>query len=56
MTLDYYRIFYYVAKYKSFSKAARMLDNNHLWHAGAFGIPVWDGGGFYSDCHNYDWQ
>lgn len=28
MTLDYYRIFYYVAKYKSFSKAARMLDNN----------------------------
>lgn len=28
MTLDYYRIFYYVAKYKSFSKAAKMLDNN----------------------------
>ena len=28
MPFDYYRIFYYVAKYKSFSKAARMLDNN----------------------------
>ena len=28
MTLDYYRIFYYVSKYKSFSNAARMLDNN----------------------------
>lgn len=28
MTLDYYRIFYYVAKYKSFSKAAKILRNN----------------------------
>ena len=28
MTLDYYRIFYYVAKYKSFSKAAQILHNN----------------------------
>lgn len=28
MTLDYYRIFYYVAKYKSFSKAAQILGNN----------------------------
>ncbi|WP_448909400.1 LysR family transcriptional regulator [Holdemanella biformis] len=28
MTLDYYRIFYYVAKYKSFSKAAKILHNN----------------------------
>lgn len=28
MTLDYYRIFYYVAYYKSFSKAAKILHNN----------------------------
>lgn len=28
MTLDYYRIFYYVARYKSFSKAAQILGNN----------------------------
>ena len=28
MTLDYYRIFYYVAKYKSFSKAAEILMSN----------------------------
>lgn len=28
MTLDYYRIFYYVATYKSFSKAAKILNNN----------------------------
>lgn len=28
MTLDYYRIFYYAAKYKSFSKAAQILGNN----------------------------
>ena len=25
ITYDYYRIFYYVAKYKSFSKAATIL-------------------------------
>ena len=25
---DYYRIFYYVATYKSFTKAAEMLNNN----------------------------
>ncbi len=25
MTLDYYRIFYYVAQYQSFSKAAEIL-------------------------------
>lgn len=25
MPFDYYRIFYYVAKYKSFSKAAKFL-------------------------------
>ena len=28
MTLDYYRIFFYVARYKSFSKAAQMLGSN----------------------------
>ena len=28
MTLDYYRIFYYVAQYQSFSKAAEILGNN----------------------------
>lgn len=28
MTLDYYRIFFYVARYKSFSKAAEALNNN----------------------------
>lgn len=28
MTLDYYRIFYYVAHYQSFSKAAEILGNN----------------------------
>ena len=25
---DYYRIFYYVAQHKSFTKAAEALDNN----------------------------
>ena len=28
MTLDYYRIFYYAARYKSFTKAAEVLHNN----------------------------
>ena len=28
ISYDYYRIFYYVAQYKSFTKAALMLDNN----------------------------
>ena len=28
ITYDYYRIFYYVAKYKSFSKAASALSSN----------------------------
>ena len=28
ITYDYYRIFYYVAKYRSFSKAARVLMRN----------------------------
>ena len=28
ITYDYYRIFYYVAKYKSFSKAADVLMRN----------------------------
>jgi len=28
ITYDYYRIFYYVAQYHSFSKAAEILDNN----------------------------
>lgn len=28
ITYDYYRIFYYVAKYKSFSKAANVLGSN----------------------------
>lgn len=28
ISYDYYRIFYYVAQYKSFTKAAQMLDNN----------------------------
>ena len=28
MILDYYRIFYYVAQYKSFSKAAEVMGNN----------------------------
>lgn len=28
VTFDYYRIFYYVAQYKSFTKAAEILDNN----------------------------
>ena len=28
VSYDYYRIFYYVAKYKSFTKAAKMLDNS----------------------------
>ena len=28
MILDYYRIFYYVAQYKSFSKAADVMGNN----------------------------
>ena len=28
ISYDYYRIFYYVAQYKSFTKAAEMLDNN----------------------------
>lgn len=28
ITYDYYRIFYYVAQYKSFTKAARALHNN----------------------------
>ena len=25
---DYYKIFYYVAKYQNFTKAARVLDSN----------------------------
>ena len=28
ITYDYYRIFYYVAMYKSFSKAAKVLMSN----------------------------
>ena len=28
ITYDYYRIFYFVAKYQSFTKAAEMLRNN----------------------------
>ena len=28
MPFDYYRIFYFVAKYKSFSKAAKIFHNN----------------------------
>ena len=28
MIYDYYRIFYYVAVYKSFSQAAKVLNNN----------------------------
>ena len=33
MPFDYYRIFYFVAKYKSFSKAAKILHNNqHSLH------------------------
>lgn len=32
MTLDYYRIFYYVARYKSFSNAAEMLGSNQAQH------------------------
>ena len=28
ISYDYFRIFYYVAQYKSFTKAAQMLDNN----------------------------
>ena len=28
ITYDYYRIFYFVAQYKSFTKAARALHNN----------------------------
>ena len=28
ITYDYYRIFYYVAQYKSFTKAAAALGNN----------------------------
>ncbi len=28
VTFDYYRIFYYVASYRSFTKAAKMLNNN----------------------------
>ena len=28
ITYDYYRIFYFVAKYKSFTKAADILHNN----------------------------
>ena len=28
ITYDYYRIFYYAAKYKSFSKAAEILMSN----------------------------
>ena len=28
ITYDYYRIFYFVARYKSFTKAAKMLGNN----------------------------
>ena len=31
MTLDYYRIFYYVAKYKSFSKAAEILFSKNTY-------------------------
>ena len=34
ITYDYYRIFYYVAQYKSFTRAAEALHNN--------------GGNFYS--------
>ena len=34
ITYDYYRIFYYAAKYKSFSKAAEILMSNqpHITH------------------------
>ena len=28
ITYDYYRIFYFAAQYKSFTKAAELLDNN----------------------------
>ena len=28
ITFDYYRIFYFVAKYKSFTKAAEVLQNS----------------------------
>jgi uncharacterized membrane protein YbaN (DUF454 family) len=38
MTLDYYRIFYYVAKYKSFSKAAPKLRTT-LFQTQRFGKP-----------------
>ena len=29
---EYYKIFYYVAKYQNFTKAARVLGNNHAQH------------------------
>ena len=30
VTYDYYRIFYFVATYKSFTKAAEALNNNRM--------------------------
>lgn len=35
ITYDYYRIFYYVAQYKSFTRAAEALHNNHQISQGA---------------------
>ena len=46
MILDYYRIFYYVAQYKSFSKAADVMGNNQpnitiLWAVRSISIYVY---------------
>ena len=31
VNLEYYRIFYYVAKYQNFTRAARALENSQLF-------------------------
>ena len=32
VNLEYYRIFYYVAKYENFTKAARALNNSQPYY------------------------
>ena len=38
MILDYYRIFYYVAQYKSFSKAADVMGMS--WDVNFLSVPI----------------
>ena len=41
ITYDYYRIFYYVAMYKSFSKAAKVLMSNQPNITDVYKRQVW---------------